>query len=192
MIKFINIFLLVLIVIGIGLLFTQKLWVPKIVSVILKYETPQNTVIINDKQACTEEAKQCPDGSYVGRTGPNCTFATCPITTPQVKGKGTLQGTISIGPICPVERIDQPCNPSPEMYAANKIFVYNSDRSKLITTLTPDAQGKFSTFLTSGKYLVDVKNQANRVGSVSGVPVEILISGGKTETITIRIDTGIR
>ncbi|MEK7217414.1 MAG: hypothetical protein AAB640_00005, partial [Patescibacteria group bacterium] len=22
--------------------------------------------------ACTEEAKQCPDGSYVGRTGPNC------------------------------------------------------------------------------------------------------------------------
>ncbi len=29
-------------------------------------------------QACTEEAKQCPDGSYVGRTGPNCEFAPCP------------------------------------------------------------------------------------------------------------------
>ena len=28
--------------------------------------------------ACTKEAKQCPDGSYVGRTGPNCEFATCP------------------------------------------------------------------------------------------------------------------
>lgn len=28
--------------------------------------------------ACTTEAKQCPDGSYVGRTGPNCAFATCP------------------------------------------------------------------------------------------------------------------
>lgn len=27
---------------------------------------------------CTEEAKMCPDGSYVGRTGPNCTFAACP------------------------------------------------------------------------------------------------------------------
>lgn len=24
------------------------------------------------------EAKQCPDGSYVGRTGPNCEFALCP------------------------------------------------------------------------------------------------------------------
>lgn len=28
--------------------------------------------------ACTMEAKQCPDGSYVGRSGPNCEFATCP------------------------------------------------------------------------------------------------------------------
>ncbi len=28
--------------------------------------------------ACTQEAKQCPDGSYVGRTGPNCEFAACP------------------------------------------------------------------------------------------------------------------
>jgi hypothetical protein len=28
--------------------------------------------------ACTQEAKQCLDGSYVGRTGPNCEFAACP------------------------------------------------------------------------------------------------------------------
>ncbi len=28
--------------------------------------------------ACTTEAKICPDGSSVGRTGPNCEFAACP------------------------------------------------------------------------------------------------------------------
>ncbi len=28
--------------------------------------------------ACTEEAKLCPDGSAVGRVGPNCEFAPCP------------------------------------------------------------------------------------------------------------------
>jgi len=33
---------------------------------------------IGDKVACTEEAKICPDGSLVGRTGPNCEFAACP------------------------------------------------------------------------------------------------------------------
>jgi hypothetical protein len=33
---------------------------------------------------CTADAKMCPDGSYVDRTGPNCEFAACPneITTP--------------------------------------------------------------------------------------------------------------
>lgn len=31
-------------------------------------------------QACTQEARLCPDGSYVGRTGPNCAFAACPGT----------------------------------------------------------------------------------------------------------------
>ncbi len=29
-------------------------------------------------KACTQEAKLCPDGSSVGRTGPNCEFALCP------------------------------------------------------------------------------------------------------------------
>jgi hypothetical protein len=30
------------------------------------------------QKACTLEAKICPDGSSVGRTGPNCEFAPCP------------------------------------------------------------------------------------------------------------------
>lgn len=31
---------------------------------------------------CTEEAKVCPDGSSVGRIGPNCEFAECPYFIP--------------------------------------------------------------------------------------------------------------
>ena len=31
-----------------------------------------------NQKACTMEAKQCTDGSYVGRSGPNCEFAKCP------------------------------------------------------------------------------------------------------------------
>lgn len=34
------------------------------------------------QQACTTEAKLCSDGSYVGRSGPDCEFAACPTTTP--------------------------------------------------------------------------------------------------------------
>jgi hypothetical protein len=41
-----------------------------------------NTVktLIPEPVACTEEARQCPDGSYVGRTGPNCEFV-CSVST---------------------------------------------------------------------------------------------------------------
>ncbi len=36
----------------------------------------------NKQVACTTEAKLCPDGSSIGRTGPNCEFSKCPETTP--------------------------------------------------------------------------------------------------------------
>lgn len=39
----------------------------------INYPTP-------NQKACTEEAKLCPDGSYVSRTGPKCEFAPCPET----------------------------------------------------------------------------------------------------------------
>jgi hypothetical protein len=34
-----------------------------------------------NEKPCTQEAKICPDGSSVGRTGPNCEFVTCPAAT---------------------------------------------------------------------------------------------------------------
>lgn len=34
--------------------------------------------------ACTQEAIVCPDGSVVGRTGPNCKFEACAITDDQL------------------------------------------------------------------------------------------------------------
>lgn len=34
--------------------------------------------------ACTMDARVCPDGSYVGRTGPYCEFSTCPTTSTKI------------------------------------------------------------------------------------------------------------
>ena len=36
---------------------------------------------LGEQKACTMEAKVCPDGTSVGRTGPNCEFAPCPTET---------------------------------------------------------------------------------------------------------------
>lgn len=34
--------------------------------------------VFQEPVSCTMEAKSCPDGSYVGRTGPDCEFSPCP------------------------------------------------------------------------------------------------------------------
>lgn len=44
----------------------------------LEGTAPNINSFIPQKKACTMEAKVCPDGSYVARTGPDCTFAKCP------------------------------------------------------------------------------------------------------------------
>ena len=50
-------------------------------------------------KACTEEAKLCPDGSAVGRTGPNCEFSACPDVPPVTGGGKCFVGGCS-GQVC--------------------------------------------------------------------------------------------
>lgn len=147
--------------------------------------------------ACTLEAKICPDGSSVGRTGPACEFAACPAsattaptTSATVKGQGTLKGTMSIGPVCPVETVTNPCKPTPEMYAAAKVFVYKADKKTLVKTVIPGAQGTFSTSLPAGDYFIDMIHQ--RIGGTTGVPITVTIVADQTVTLTLHVDTGLR
>jgi hypothetical protein len=52
----------------------------------------------NNGVACTDEAKICPDGSAVGRTGPNCTFAVCPSPNAEITlGSTTLAFVLPAG-----------------------------------------------------------------------------------------------
>lgn len=151
--------------------------------------------------ACTADAKLCPDGSAVGRVGPSCEFAPCPPTsasttdttlassTPEL-GTGTLNATMTIGPVCPVEREGTPCLPTPEMFAARKVSVYRSNHTTLVTTLTPNASGTMSTTLPAGDYWVDMPRQG--VGGVSGLPATIRIAAGSSTSLAIDVDTGIR
>lgn len=54
----------------------------------------------NEKEpvACTMEARLCPDGSYVGRTGPNCEFSVCPIPPGAIFEDGTINTESSTTP----------------------------------------------------------------------------------------------
>ena len=65
---------------------TQKLiYVLVVVAVLaglyLTFGSQKSTNDDNSEVACTLEAMVCPDGTTVGRTGPNCEFAACPGVT---------------------------------------------------------------------------------------------------------------
>ncbi len=45
-------------------------------------QTPPATPGTDNQVACTLEAKICPDGTAVGRKGPNCEFEACPAAKP--------------------------------------------------------------------------------------------------------------
>lgn len=70
--------------------------------------------------ACTMEAKLCPDGSSVGRSGPHCEFAACPKATATVahicspEEKQAQACTMEYRPVCgsvAVQCIKAPCPP---------------------------------------------------------------------------------
>ena len=103
---------------------------------------------------------------------------------------GVLDGEMTIGPICPVEREGHPCQPTAEMFAARKVYVYETDRKTLVTEITPDANGEFNTSLPEGDFYVDMEHP--RIGSISGVPATIHIDINTSATLHIDIDTGIR
>jgi putative hemolysin len=170
--------------------------------------------------ACTMEAKLCPDGSAVGRSGPNCEFAECPDEVPVVACRedakvcpdgsavgrlppdcefpacpgedttGYLEGKISIGPICPVERYpeDPNCLPSKATFDAWKVAVFK-DGNK-VAELEPDEQGNYNLALDAGRYKLDFIEHRG-IGSTA-LPLDITIRAAGTTTLNIDIDTGIR
>ncbi len=105
-----------------GLVFTQLVYSPSslddvYVGLPAKNEPPRHETTV-PPHACTEEAKQCPDGSYVGRVGPDCSFAACPIEQ-SVPDQGVVCTEI-YAPVCAVVEVQcvtAPCDPVKETYS---------------------------------------------------------------------------
>jgi len=74
----------------------------------------------NNPVACTMEAKLCPDGSAVGRSGPNCEFSPCPETNlnPATTSVKVFFGIRNLNP----NSID--CN---KVYAVERIIQLSDD-----------------------------------------------------------------
>ena len=103
---------------------------------------------------------------------------------------GVLEGKVTIGPICPVEREGQPCPTPPEAYAARRILVFDARKSRVIERILIDSQGQYRVSLKPDQYVIDIDHIG--IDSSSDVPRTIRVSSGATVTLNIDIDTGIR
>jgi len=140
-------------------------------------------------KACTLEAKQCPDGSYVSRTGPNCEFAACPGISPiPTEGKGIVGGTVTLGPTCPVERIppDPKCADKPYQ---STIEVRITGNNKIVATTQSDNKGAFQVSLSPGQY--DINATSGAVFPRCSTST-VIVESDKTVTRDLSCDTGIR
>lgn len=110
----------------------------------------------------------------------------------EIKPSGVIQGRLTIGPVCPgPERLDRPCEPPPEMYAAHRLIVLSADSSAKITEITMDGKGYYKMELPPGSYVMDFAPRD--VGMPGGFPpTPFSIEQGKVTQLDLDIDTGMR
>ena len=80
-----------------------------------------------DTVACTQDAKECPDGSFVGRVAPSCEFAACPsasaetdesvFCTQDVKECPDGSFVSRVAPSCEFATCSSPGNPNQQLQA---------------------------------------------------------------------------
>lgn len=99
--------------------------------------------LLQDPIVCTMEVKICPDGSYVGRSGPGCAFALCPKTSVDIPVTGKSAGihqtvTIDAVKITPIGSIeDSRCPANVQCIQAGTVRVSvkleSSSEAQLVT-----------------------------------------------------------
>ena len=106
---------------------------------------------------------------------------------------GFLEGIISIGPLCPVEKDppDPDCLPTYETFKAYPVSIWTSDGKRKITRINPALDGSYRIELVPGSYLIKLDREQNTIGS-SNLPVQASIVAQKETFLNIDIDTGIR
>jgi len=142
--------------------------------------------------ACSQEAKICPDGTGVGRTGPNCEFASCPTTASTTSTEriaaGYVAGHVSIGPFCPVERPGVLCPVPDGAYSSRQAVIYYDDGVRIRDQAVLDKKGNYRIALGPGNYFVQI--QPAGIGAGEKKPFTVI--SFQTTTVDFNIDTGIR
>ena len=102
---------------------------------------------------------------------------------------GRINGILSIGPICPVEREGVPCPVPAEAYRARPIVVYDLDGNEITRITASTVDGTFMIEVSAGTYDVSVVS-ASVIENIS--PQRVIVGADSDVSIRFDVDTGIR
>lgn len=100
-----------------------------------------------------------------------------------------IQGTVTAGPTCPVETVENPC--PPKLVAEREVDLQTRDGSTVATTTT-DSTGHYRFTTNAGSYVVHVRIVQGQVGLRQITHGNVTVAAGQTVTLDIQLDTGIR
>lgn len=104
----------------------------------------------------------------------------------QVPAGTGISGVVKLGPACPVETVTSPC---PDTPFRGDVMATASDGTT--TTVTTDAQGRFTMNLRQGTYVV-VAVIPNGGSPPTPVPQTVQVAAGAYTDVTLEVDSGIR
>lgn len=125
-------------------------------------------------EMCTQEARICPDGSSVGRSGPSCTFAACPYPNVELP-------SIHISFVVPAGFNKNTSAPTDSLVAAFEKGTTDPKDSLVVRTF-PIPAGKTANDVMLGQTMYE--SSGNRPKSMQEFS-PVLINGNTFQTITV-------
>lgn len=171
LINTVRFFLLVLIILGVGLLVTQAYWVPSLVDEILSHE--QSPLV--ERPATTTPAVPAEEAPVVHQN------------VPPTQASGGVDGTVTIGPTCPVVREGEDCADRP--YRTTLVLASTVTGKNGGVLVFTDAQGRFSRDLAPGTYTLRAQSDAVMPRLA---PVTFTVEADKRTRLLLQFDSGIR
>jgi hypothetical protein len=114
------------------------------------------------------------------------------VRPPQAFGRGNVVGHLLLGPTCPVERVDDPCDPVPRPDPVTLLALDASGAETARTVTLADAS--FALDLPAGSYTLHADRTAVVYPSIADVPLVVtnLASPSRPQRVIVSGDTGIR
>ena len=102
---------------------------------------------------------------------------------------GRVEGTVFLGPQCPVETIESPC---PDLPLAD-VQVQLTSGDEVVGTAGSDAEGRFTIEIEPGSYMLGTVLEAEPPAStLFAKPIPVTVVANQIVEANLLVDTGIR